>query len=133
MKDIAQPHELIQSFISGLSDFLATILPSSAASKHTRTLVFTSGTTNAQAWTADGDYYVVGVTANTTSIQVLSTDNSPTTVLASADKIWAGGIIVAQNFSGTVIGMRAFIKTGTKLYWAPAATGEFCNVFLEAA
>lgn len=126
------PHALIQSFITGLSDFLTTLVAPGAA-KPTRTIVFTSATTAIQNWTADADYYLVGCTANTASIQVLSRDGTPTTILTAVDRVNSGGAIIAQNFAGTIFGIRAFIPSGSKLYWAPAASGEFCNAFLQYA
>lgn len=102
--------------------------------KPTRTIVFTSATTAIQSWRADADYVLLGATANSTSIQVLSLDQTPTSILVAADRVNSGaGLILAQNFAGLIYGMRFPIPNETKLYWAPAASGQFCNVFLQYA
>jgi ABC-type xylose transport system substrate-binding protein len=124
--------EIVSAFVKDLSNVAA--LFSAGGEKPTRTIVFTSSTTAIQAWRADGDYFIVAVTANTASVQVLSLDATPATILQAVDRVnSAPNVVVAQSFTGLVFGLRHPIKAGDKLYWAPAASGEFCNVVLQYA
>ena len=133
---MADPHlpgstALIDSFLKDLQG-IATLFRADNPTNPTRTIVFTSGTASNASWVADADYVFVGCTANTSSIQVFSLDATPNAILSSVDKVNVGaGLIVAQNFAGLIHGMRFPIPRGSKLWWSPAAAGEFANVFLE--
>jgi hypothetical protein len=125
---------LIDSFLQDLRGIAGLFRGEGPSEKPTRTIFFTSATTAIQNWTADADYFVTGVTANTGSIQVLSRDGSPTGIVVAADKVNSNpGLILAQSLAGFIFGLRFPLPAGSKLYWAPAASGEFCNVLLQYA
>jgi hypothetical protein len=123
--------DLVAAFVKDLSNVLNLSI---GEAKPTRTIIFTSSTTAIQNWRADADYVIVAITASSTSVQVLSLDQTPTTILSAVDKVNSGaGLILATNFVGTIYGLRFPLPNGSRLYWAPAASGEFCNVILQYA
>jgi len=124
---------LIDSFLKDLRG-IAGLFSQATPSNPTRTILFTSSTTAIQFWRADADYFLVAVTGSSTSIQVLSMNSTPSSILVAADKVTSDpGFIFGGNFVGNVFGFRHPLPNQAKLYWAPAASGEFCNVVLQYA
>jgi hypothetical protein len=110
---------LIQSFVSGLSDFLTTLVPSVRTPMRTIHFNVLAGVT--KSWTADANYdFVAGYFTAGGSPAVLSRDGSLVTTINPASTIviqdsllwWGSGSTVPQMITN----IRVPIASGSKVY-----------------
>lgn len=132
MADVS-PHALIQSFIAGLGDFLATLV--APPGKPTRLVQIWINDTNQNSWVCDRDCNFRGVIGNHATFVLTLYPVLTGSLLAGNTKVnpdgvlWAISTVTAMDQNAPPVRIR--ISAGQKLYFNSGATGISVMLVLE--
>jgi hypothetical protein len=130
------PHGMIQSFVTGLSDFLTTLAPPSLATRKTRPLAFVSGAAAATfTWKADVDYFYTGTYSSSGAETQVTTSGKALIPLATKADFTQGDVLhlTTTTTASSVPVQHTFIPKDTTITVQIGAASSVAIVVLEYA